>query len=368
MIALERGRVTPARGAGRSIPADGGAGDAPEPSEGTRLHGEVGSRATVPVTPLDPTLRNREVTTKRAADREPGEPWLEVTVSTALASAGHGRPSGKNCARGRHEGRRIRGTLREVTLEHRVYGDPEGEPVLWIHGALVSGWMWHPQLEALPDYRSVVVDLPGHGGSHGIEWISFDDTAMELVAVLDELGIDQRAHVVGMSLGAITGLHLLASAPERVGRAVLTGALARPLSRWMTWASLAVGALTQLPGAEGLVARALKLPAEAREGFHEAGLALDRRSFFRINDQLLGDFLPPGLGRIEAPTLLLAGAEEQALTIESQRVLEQRLPHAEARLAPGCHHAWSGERPELFSATVDAWLMEDELPPELEPL
>ena len=252
-----------------------------------------------------------------------------------------------------------------MTLHYEVCGAPAGPTILWLHGGLVSGWMWHPQLEALPEFRSIVVDLPGHGPSHNVKWGSFSDTAEKLVAVLDAAAVSDPVHVVGMSLGAVTALHVMAAVRERIGHAVLTGTVAKPLSRVMTWANLAVGALTQFPGAEGVVGRALQLPPEARAGFSEAGLALDRRSWFRINDELHGDCLPEGLEQIDRPILLLAGEKEQTIVLDSLGILRQRLPVADARLAPDCHHAWSGEKPELFSATVAAWVRGQPLPGEL---
>jgi len=258
--------------------------------------------------------------------------------------------------------------MTQTRLFRERSGDPEGPRVLWLHGALVSSWMWTPQLEALPWYDSLVIDLPGHGHNHEVEWVSFEHTADLLLATLDEEGFEAPVNLVGMSLGAVVALHLLARDPARFRRAALTGAAAKPLSRVMTWANLAVGALTQVPGAEGLVGRALQLPPEAREGFSEGGLALDRRSFFRINDQLLDDFLPGTLAEVAQPTLLLVGEEEQAITFESQRILRAALAHSQARVAPSCHHAWSGENPELFSATVDAWIKNIALPTALLPL
>ena len=225
--------------------------------------------------------------------------------------------------------------------------------------------MWHPQLEALPEFRSIVVDLPGHGPSHDVRWESFSDTAEKLVAVLDTSDVSDPVHVVGMSLGAVTALHVMAAVRERIGRAVLTGTVATPLSRVMTWANFAAGALSQFPGTAGLVGRALQLPPEARAGFAEAGLALDRRSWFRINDELHGDCLPEGLEHIDRPILLLAGEKEQTIVLDSLGSLRQRLPMADARLAPDCHHAWSGEKPELLSATVAAWVRGQPLPSEL---
>jgi pimeloyl-ACP methyl ester carboxylesterase len=55
------------------------------------------------------------------------------------------------------------------------------------------------------------------------EAYSQDWAVVDAIAVLDGLGID-RAHVVGLSMGGFTALHLLLRHPERVSSAVVAGA------------------------------------------------------------------------------------------------------------------------------------------------
>lgn len=255
-----------------------------------------------------------------------------------------------------------------MRIHLELSGDSGGPVVLWLHGALVNGWMWEHQVRALGHLHSIVVDLPGHGKSVSVPWTSFADTAAVVLEAVDAaVGTQTTIHIVGMSLGSLVAQELMARSPERIGRVVLTGSLARPVPRVMTWANLVVGALTQLPGAESLVGFALQLPPEAREEFHEAGLALDRASFFRLNAQLAERAVPEGLERFEGRVLLLAGEREQRLILDSLADLLALLPDATGRLAPGAHHPWSGELPELFNATVEAWLSGSELPEALLP-
>jgi pimeloyl-ACP methyl ester carboxylesterase len=44
-------------------------------------------------------------------------------------------------------------------------GSPTGEPVVLLHGAMVAGWMWTQQVDALAEYRSLVPDRPASGSA-----------------------------------------------------------------------------------------------------------------------------------------------------------------------------------------------------------
>jgi pimeloyl-ACP methyl ester carboxylesterase len=88
----------------------------------------------------------------------------------------------------------------------------EGETLLLLHGGGLDGRMWEPQVDTLgTEYRLVRADLPGHGKSpvppnpfcHG----------EVLRDLLQELEIG-KAHVIGLSGGAIAGMHLAIENPE----------------------------------------------------------------------------------------------------------------------------------------------------------
>jgi pimeloyl-ACP methyl ester carboxylesterase len=66
------------------------------------------------------------------------------------------------------------------------------------------------------NFRVILADSRGHGRTaDGTGPITYGRLAFDMVRLLDHLGIE-RAHVVGHSMGAITGLHLLVDFPDRI--------------------------------------------------------------------------------------------------------------------------------------------------------
>ena len=110
-------------------------------------------------------------------------------------------------------------------VHYLVAGDPDGEPVLLLHGVSTTAATWIPLLPALVDeYRVYVPDRPGRGLSaapsyHGEDLRQF--MVAYLLELLDAEGID-RPHVVGNSLGGQQAL-LLALDHDRVDRLCLVG-------------------------------------------------------------------------------------------------------------------------------------------------
>lgn len=117
-------------------------------------------------------------------------------------------------------------------------GDPEGEPVLFLHGVGSTAATWLPMLPSLAEeYRLVVPDRPGRGLSRPVSYEGRNLRSFMvayLLELLDDLGVD-RPHVVGNSLGGQQAF-LLAIDHDRVDRICLVGApagLTRDLPAWM---------------------------------------------------------------------------------------------------------------------------------------
>lgn len=96
-----------------------------------------------------------------------------------------------------------------------------GDAVVVIHGAAASSISVAPLLEGLRDgYLVVTPDLRGMGRSEPADEVAPSAWVDDLVALLDVLGVE-RAHVVGVSLGARVALRLALDQPERVESLVL---------------------------------------------------------------------------------------------------------------------------------------------------
>ncbi|WP_083933244.1 alpha/beta fold hydrolase [Kribbella catacumbae] len=141
-----------------------------------------------------------------------------------------------------------------IELAYDVEG--EGEPVLFIHGAIFADFL-RPLAEqpAFSGFQRIRYHRRGYGESGGPAG-GFDQQAADIVALLNHLGVD-RAHLVGHSEGAMIALVLAASHPDRVRSLALLEPL--PPSSW-----LAAGEFAELLGVLG--------PAfEAMAGRYQAG-------------------------------------------------------------------------------------------------
>ncbi len=106
--------------------------------------------------------------------------------------------------------------------------DGDGPAVLMVHGLGGTTKFYQVQVGALADRFQVIrVDSAGAGRSPLADGISIQSHADDLVAVLDELGIDSAA-VVGHSMGTLAVRDLAARYPGRVSKLALLGAVAPP--------------------------------------------------------------------------------------------------------------------------------------------
>ena len=115
--------------------------------------------------------------------------------------------------------------LQKPRISLRVTEVGDGEPTLFLHGFSLCTAHWAPLMAQLPSLRSIAIDMPGHGGSDGVDYRGVDLRRWfrdMLTSCLDELGLDS-VHVVGHSQGAFIGLGLALDAPERVRSLVAIG-------------------------------------------------------------------------------------------------------------------------------------------------
>jgi pimeloyl-ACP methyl ester carboxylesterase len=95
-------------------------------------------------------------------------------------------------------------------------GDPDGSPVLALHGWPQHHYAWRGLLSDPPQgMRIIAPDLPGYGwsGPAPHDWAK-EEVASDVLALLDALGLD-RVLLVGHDWGGYIGHLLVLRAPER---------------------------------------------------------------------------------------------------------------------------------------------------------
>lgn len=254
-------------------------------------------------------------------------------------------------------------------LRVQEVGDPDGPPVLFVHGASVAGACWADLASRLPTARCLLLDRPGCGLSEpvvpppGLEGLpALGD---RLVAdVLDGLGIEQ-AHLVSNSMGGYFALRAAAVHPGRVLSVTHMGwALGAPIHD--------VALIMRLAGNRvvgRLMMRLPVTPAAIRWMFRQTGLgdalaagripevgiawnvALQNHTDTRthewslvrgasMQEQIESLVLPPDLlARIEAPVRIVFGTGDPFGTVASMQALADAIPRGELEVWEDTGHA-----------------------------
>jgi len=137
---------------------------------------------------------------------------LTTTVLTLCASAASAAAAPKPATG--------RATIKGVDYYYEVHG--KGEPLLLLHGGLMSTDSFAAAMPAFTKTRQViVVDLQGHGRTTlGNRPIRCEAIADDIDALLAQLGVAQ-ADVLGYSFGGGVALRLAVQHPDRVRRLTL---------------------------------------------------------------------------------------------------------------------------------------------------
>lgn len=245
-------------------------------------------------------------------------------------------------------------------LHRTTTGD--GLRTVLVHGFTQTSASWAPVLElgAVPG-EAVCVDLPGHGWSGDVAgdlWATGD--------LLAEVAQGAPASWVGYSLGGRCCLHLALAHPDLVRSLVLVSATAGiddPDERaGRRERDEALADRIEQIGVPAFLDEWLAQPLfagltpanngrEARLANTAEGLASSlRRAGTGSQEPLWGR-----LAEIQAPVLLIAGAQDERFVAHAER-MGTLLPHAEVEIIPDAGHTAHLEQPAAFAAVLEAWL------------
>ena len=244
---------------------------------------------------------------------------------------------------------------------HAVEDGPADAPVVLLAGSLGSSLeMWDPQVAALSArFRVVRYDARGHGRSPVPPGpYVIDDLVDDAVALLDRLGVE-RAHVVGLSLGGMTAMRLAAREPDRVDRIALLCTSAKFASP-EPWAERArtVRAQGTAAIADAVVARwftdRLREQSPALvERMRDMVASTPAEGYASCCAAIETMDLRADLGRISAPVLAIAGADDPATPPEHLAAIVDAVPGARLLVLPQAAHLANVEQ----SVAVDAALL-----------
>ncbi|WP_409494474.1 alpha/beta fold hydrolase [Amycolatopsis sp. cmx-11-12] len=229
-------------------------------------------------------------------------------------------------------------------------------PVVLLHGGDVANWMWMPQLPAFGDRTVLTPDLPGFGERVREDWPGLDAVADDVVARVTRHGVDGPFDLVGLSLGALTALRVLARHPDRVSSAFLTSAPLTRAGAGMRLYCRVQSAFSRTRWFWRAQAAVFGLPGDARARYVEHGLSVRRETASAMAAEVCAGGVPQEVRRYPGPLLAVAGEKDSAAVRRSLPEIARAVPQARSRLVPGMHHIWNVEDAELFNRVLRAWL------------
>jgi len=220
--------------------------------------------------------------------------------------------------------------------------EPKGTIVLlhgfWLSREAVLHWAIHL---AQAGYRTVPVDLRGHGASTG-PWVTFGARETgDLAAVLTELqrqGLaENRIGVLGISYGAAIGL-LWAAHDERIGPVVALEPYSDPRIAIRQYARAMLSPAVNRSLSDRTIASATTRAARL------AGFAWEQ---VEVDD---------AVARLRSPVLLIHGAADTVIPPDHSRRLRDVAPEGSRLIeTPGDDHFSLSMRLDGLSAEVVAW-------------
>lgn len=255
-----------------------------------------------------------------------------------------------------------------LVQRYAMRGTGSGPAVLLLHGLNATSGSMAPLVSALRtgSPRIALLDLPSHGRSPDPAGpaLSLPDYGKVALQAAEELHQEtgRKVLLVGNSLGGALAFYVAQERPALVAGVVGLNPAGAPVTE------SAVASLPRLfhdvqHGAEQM---AELLFARVPLGYWLVGRDVARGWASKPVQKLLDDARAgtladqagPMLRRVQAPTLILWGAEDKLLPYVSAEELRTHLPQVRVEILPGVGHVPQLERPAWTAKRVRAFLDE----------
>lgn len=250
-----------------------------------------------------------------------------------------------------------------VNHHYELTGPADAPVIVFAHSIGATLHMWDAQVAAFAGrYRCLRYDTRGHGGSEAIATpATVDDLADDMAGLLGALGIG-KAHVVGLSLGGMTGQAFALRYPERLDRlALLSTSAEMDKAAWRERIETVLRDGYE-PFIDGVMVPRWFTPAFAAAhpdvvaGFRARLMANDTAGYTACANVIATLDLRGRIAAITAPTIIIVGAEDPATPVAMSERIRSLVPHAEMVVIPKAAHIVAVEQPDLVNFYLGAFL------------
>lgn len=244
----------------------------------------------------------------------------------------------------------------------------EGPPVIFLHGIGGNRHNWQQQLAATAaSFSGIAWDARGYGDSDDYaDPLEFSFFADDLSRLLDELQVE-RAHLVGLSMGARILMDFYPRFPERAATLTLCDCFygferslspekqreyielrERPLREGKTFADLAPALIESLVGPN--------CPEAVRQELRASILALRVDSYLKTLRASVSFDSQTALRHFAVPVQLIFGSEDRLTPPTIGEEMLALLPDAALAVLPDAGHLSNLEQPVAFNEVLMGFL------------
>lgn len=260
-----------------------------------------------------------------------------------------------------------------VTIAYGDTGAPAGRPdahtIVFGHGLLFSGWMFHAQVAALSDrYRCVTLDWRGQGETPATkDGYDMDTLTADAVGVITALGVGP-VHYVGLSMGGFVGQRLGARHGELLRSLTLLDTSPDPEEPAAARQDKILGLAYRVIGMKPLLGQVKPImfgPTFLAEPGSKAIIdewiaRLGRCGRAGVRQAVLGvanrDPIYDEIDRIAVPTLVVVGADDKPTPPDKAKRIAERVPGARLEIVASSGHSSTLEQPEALTTLIEGFL------------
>jgi len=244
----------------------------------------------------------------------------------------------------------------------------EGAPLVFLHGWSFDSGIWFRQAGGLAGYKSIFLDLPGHGNSGYKKGI---DIIGDLRFIFDKLGL-KKISIIGHSFGGFLGLKFILAYPGLADKIILIGANAKFVKSEGYNYGLSQSEVDKIrgfirgryPGILLVFIRWLFTEEERRQpDYKQIWNSIAKRNSWPKKDAL-DEFLSviekedltDKLDKILQPALVICGTGDPICPVESINYIGEKMKSSKIELLDSCGHLPFLTKADKFNGLIRKFL------------
>ena len=237
-------------------------------------------------------------------------------------------------------------------MKFHEFGDNNLPSILLIHGGGSSWWNYLRQARILSEeYRVILPSLNGHGEEYQLDYVSTEDSALEILDYIKANCGGKLFALGGVSLGGQIAMELLSLDSDIAEKAIIDGSICIPQPRLARFSILLVSLFGKLMISKSSCKLQLSLmnkfypqlayPDEIKDYYMEDMPRTPNKTLVTIYKTYMGHYkLKSRISKSKAQALYIYGEKELNGVKESARLFQQMHPDTILYEAKGYNHGY----------------------------